>query len=474
MSTPGEHVFPNLDEAFPFPSPPPVPPVFPNIPPEGAPGDVVFPSHYPPGTTPNATPPADAQPSPETGGETVAPPADTTPPAPPPFVGPVEEGYSLPAPRPFDMPYAPPTHDLPQPIPRYPLPGEPYYVLPWPTVEPPGGPVGSDTWYESIQIPRNAPREWYRHEPRGWHLQQVDTRTVPRMPPTQQPPTNPPVPIPRGASGGVDRPGLPSGGWSWDVYEEIARRVVRDTVRRVGTPIGVAGPRILGPIGAVIGVIIDAERLGSGERQMMPTPEIPPVDIPVPTPVFDNSPLPLPSPVPTPLPMPLPAPSAPSSTSSPTPSSTSSPTPSSSPSPAPQPAPRPQRFGVPWSQILSGIILGRATRVGPGTRSYVDPLTQVPFDALPSPVISPTPATPITATPTTPIPTPTPLTPFQPSVASSAPPALRTRTRTRECNCEPKKKRKKARECAARAPLRWAGGPKKGKPAGTRCYAFKG
>jgi hypothetical protein len=107
----------------------------------------------------------------------------------------------------------------------------------------------------------------------------------------------------------------------------------------------------------------------------------------------------------------------------------------------------------------------------------VDPLTQVPFDVLPSPVISPTPTTPITATPATPatpIPTPTPLTPFQPSVQSFGPPAVRTRTRTKECHCDKPKKRKKARECAARAPLRWAGGPKKGKPAGTRCYAFKG
>jgi len=67
------------------------------------------------------------------------------------------------------------------------------------------------------------------------------------------------------------------------------------------------------------------------------------------------------------------------------------------------------------------------------------------------------------------------LTSFNPQVltSSSAPPRLRTRTRQDECNCEPKRKRK-PRKCRASAPLTWAGGPRKGQSAGSRCYSFEG
>lgn len=42
-----------------------------------------------------------------------------------------------------------------------------------------------------------------------------------------------------------------------------------------------------------------------------------------------------------------------------------------------------------------------------------------------------------------------------------------------QCDCSQcRSRKKKPRKCLARAPLRWAGGPKKGKPAGTRCIRF--
>lgn len=148
--------------------------------------------------------------------------------------------------------------------------------------------------------------------------------------------------------------------------------------------------------------------------------------------------------------------------------------------PRPSPAaPRPSRATAPRSQTVTpplgspldllGLLgaLGSSTRrssltvprTSSRTSTAVDPLT-LPRTSL------------VSDTLTTTQPLGQPLTGLQPQLLSSRPPTRTgTRTRTRECECKPKRKAK-PRKCRARAPLRWAGGPKKGQSAGSRCYSF--
>lgn len=275
-----------------------------------------------------------------------------------------------------------------------------------------------------------------------------------------------PIPTPRSSPRG---PGPASGGWSWEVYRQMAERVIRDTVKRAGSaarsaPVIIEGEvvrrggSVLGPIGAVIGGIAVPGELGSGTLppdELYRAPEIPAPTI--------EQPAPLPLPEPEPWPISTPSPSSPSPTAP-------APQPSSSPAPSPRPVRTPTatnplfRFAP-----LIGSLIPRSRLTRPQAFS-------IPSPSVTSSTSSPT-STSTFVDPLTPISTPTgaPLTGPQASVASSAPPITPTRTRTREdrCKCKPKK-RKKSRECSARGQLVWASGPKKGKPAGSRCYAFVG
>lgn len=169
-----------------------------------------------------------------------------------------------------------------------------------------------------------------------------------------------------------------------------------------------------------------------GPQTVTPVPQLPPMTVPSTPPAS--------SPTTSSPPISIPAPSVPAPVSS-----------TSSPGTA-------ARIGI---GILIGVIgdlFGRPRRITvPGTFPGVGnvPATDVP--AIPAPGVGVAPA-------------PIPLTGFN----TAALPYAATQARTRRCRC-PKckqKKRKKARPCLARAPLVWAGGPKKGKPAGTRCIRF--
>lgn len=341
--------------------------------------------------------------------------------------------------------------------------------------------------------------------------------TFPTETPAPAPPGNPPVGLPPGPA---TRPGIPSGGWSWDEYAKRAARAVKDTATRKG--IGRAiGRRLLGPIGVIIDVLTpnqlgnddwatpsgppapepsigeDIARAGGiiglgtaigvgviiDELGNLP-PAIPPLGddelvgvvvprVEIPAPVITQPEVPWPSPTPPTIPSPsTPAPSTPTA---------SAPSPAATGAPAPASAPLPGGFSpstiAPWSALLSAIIVSRnrqRTR-SPWPDIFPPALTSSPLPSAPSPLQSALPVPSATLVPTTTAPGSTPLTAFQPAVSSSAPPTMRTRTRTRECHCDSKpKKRRKPRECTTRGQLVWASGPKKGKPAGTRCVTFKG
>jgi hypothetical protein len=68
------------------------------------------------------------------------------------------------------------------------------------------------------------------------------------------------------------------------------------------------------------------------------------------------------------------------------------------------------------------------------------------------------------------------LTPVEPEVLPSAgdylPPYFTQQTPTDQCNCR-ERKRQRRRKCRAKAPVRWAGGPKKGQLAGKRCISWE-
>lgn len=237
-----------------------------------------------------------------------------------------------------------------------------------------------------------------------------------------------------------------------------------------------------GVIGGLGGIIIGAtfpEPLGSGE---LPFPPIPSVDIPLPEISPDVQLPPLPEP-PAPVFSAPPAPDVVVVTPTgelpqPEPQTVSSPAPSSRIGP-----------GAIIGTILGGLLAPRLTprrRTVPTPDQFVNPFTNTP----PSPDVQPLPNAPPLPrldplTPpageflpgTTPTPTPTGLTMPQPLVADSGTPQITDPTRTSECNCEDpgqrRKQRKKPRKCLTRANLIWAGGPKSGKPAGSRCIKFE-
>lgn len=301
------------------------------------------------------------------------------------------------------------------------------------------------------------------------------------------------------------RPRVPGGARGGQIFEgEILRRTGAGAARTIGRA-------IFGPIGAAIWGIVEAGELGSGELTpeqrdeqeslgrdiargggiiaaggvigagvvleelgKLPGPlPLPPDDeeepfdlkdfpvpsIPAPS-IGQPAPLPLPSPIPTPLPMPSPARRT----------APSSPPPRQAPRGASRPAAAPATS--PWPAIAS--VLGNALQ---NRRSAWTLPKTAALNRLGDAIVTP-PATSVspisTSTPLAPSPTSPPLTGFQNAVLSSSPPRLRrTRSRTRECDCEPKPRRK-ARKCHASAPVIWAGGPKKGKVAGNRCYSFTG
>lgn len=357
---------------------------------------------------------------------------------------------------------------------------------------------------------------------------------TPTPTPAPAPPISPPVATPSPTP--APSPGPASGGTSPESYRGQVERVMRDTAKRRGAArvaekvlegeilrrgAGAIGRAILGPIGAIFGAAIPSE-LGSGEvspdelernrarereRQIeeesiiseigrdifrggaiggagivigggvivdellkrglprtIPLPddvgdeppvsvEVPRVDIPASV-ISQPSPLPLPTPPTSPLPMP-----------SPPPSSSRSPRTSSIPRAARLPAPAASVLTQPWP--LLGLLTGSQTRRSALTRPRTALFTE------PGAAIATQPATSVSLiSPTSALPTTADLTGFQAQVLGSSPPRIGTRTRTRECQCEPKRK-KPARKCRARAPVKWAGGPKIGQLAGTRCISFE-
>jgi hypothetical protein len=340
------------------------------------------------------------------------------------------------------------------------------------------------------------------------------------LPPSLGTPTSAPslpaptLPPPGAPPGPPAQPPPASGGWSTETYRRSVERVMRDTATRRGAPaprppiegeILRAAPsifgRVLGSLGGILwpspidpGVPTPDEQAEArrrfeesigeesiGERvtraigvgaggigfgtavifeqleqlgrvtpvgfpmdEPVPLAPIPAVEIP--TPGFQQPRLPSPAtPAAPPIPLPQPPPlSTPTRGSQTVPRSRQrGATSSSSP------------FSFAWPSFL-GLLENRRSVLPQGTTSALTPgLSTPPFSSLGD---APSRLTQLNTQP----------------VPSIPPPTLRTRTRTRECECEPKKKRKKPRKCRARAPLRWAGGPKKGKPAGFRCYSFEG
>jgi hypothetical protein len=343
--------------------------------------------------------------------------------------------------------------------------------------------------------------------------------TIPTQPTPPLPQPTPPVSTPTPPAGATPPPA--GGGLSDESIRAQAERARADTqVRRSAPPkkppfiegeilersripagIGRIAGKILGPIGVMIDIFTPT-KLGKGERdpvevaadiereleraelerarleeavraaheRAFPTPRIPePTLPPLPAPPVPSIPIPAPRPIPT-----RPAPAR---------------------SPSPVPAPTRQRVPAPapppWAVVASNIgdaVLQRVVS-RPRTRrsawtvpnsllstpTVTNPLTPTsPFTpAVPStPTIPSTPTVP--GTPVTPFTPgfPSPLTPINPGVSSSAPPFTPTRSRTDRCDCKPKRK-KPERKCRARAPIVWAGGPRKGQQAGTRCFSWE-
>lgn len=346
----------------------------------------------------------------------------------------------------------------------------------------------------------------------------VGERTFgPTMRPGAPPTAFPPVPT----GGGAGAYGAIYQGQEPD-YRRIAERAMRDTaIRQAGRVIeGVIlqrGPSMAGGIiGAVIGSVINPNPLGSGERSpeeqafpdlgtdiargvgvtvggitlggmvilggdpgapiMIPDAgdepgvrvDVPGVEIPAPSGIeqpFPPTQEPSPWPIATPTPSPV---NTPSSTGQPTTGTGSSTT------TTPAPTAPPAASSVPWWNLLSAAVQSRARRqrASLGATNY---LTTPSPTQTSQPTTSGTPTTSTPSAPSTPISPTEPLTSINTRAANSAPPRQRTRTRTRECHCDPKPKRRKpARECNARGQLVWASGPKKGRPAGSRCVSFKG
>lgn len=141
-------------------------------------------------------------------------------------------------------------------------------------------------------------------------------------------------------------------------------------------------------------------------------------------------------------------------------SARTAPRPSSTPAPSPR-VPQPRALATPaWWPVLAGLATWLLRR-----NSTRTPWAELWPAATPSP--SPSPPSPQPSPAPVPSPMPGPgLTPLNTQSARSPP-------RNRRCHCSPKK-RKPPRECTTRGQLIWASGPKKGKPAGSRCVNFKG
>jgi len=182
-------------------------------------------------------------------------------------------------------------------------------------------------------------------------------------------------------------------------------------------------------------------RTGVPGRRTTRAPFPEPITLPAPAPVEVPRPQPQPLPAPEPqivlpkpslpVPVPVPAPSAP-------------------PTRLPRRAPAPQRPIFNFPPVPGGFLWNILTR----NRSSTSPLQFVSPAGAPSASPAPSPATPPTASP---MPFPTPLTSLNAGGVRSCSP------------CRPSKPRRK---CRNRAPVKWAGGPKKGELAGSRCYSF--
>lgn len=144
------------------------------------------------------------------------------------------------------------------------------------------------------------------------------------------------------------------------------------------------------------------------------------------------------------------------------------------PFPAPPAAPgksRRQRVRQAGKAIISGQLsnlwpfVGAITGLIGATRGSRSPTVNVaaPMPLTP-PVIAPEPTSPA----------PAPVTSPPPLVLVAGGSGFGGTVATADtCDCSQcKSKRKKPRKCLQKAPLRWAGGPKKGKAAGTRCVRF--
>jgi len=431
----------------------------------------------------NASAPPVAPPTnPQVGVETLPPP-NSTDPAPLPGAG------SLPGSR--DDDYAPPGGVI------SPLPPDADYSL-GPAVGIPG--YDPDDYERAID--EDAMEYRFRPFPEvyfgGGNFNfwvQPDTQTRPRVeiPQPSDAPYNPPAPPgsePDGArrrQGARERDAIIRDAVSRSRADSAIRsgrgRVIQGAARRVVR-------RILGPFGDALfpeelgsGEVSEAERVGRELDERLRSledmareifdnpyrgrgvlgPEIAP--LPEPAPPVISPPWPTPSPTASRSP-PLPQPSTPQQPRPAQPTTTRSPAPQRPASTSPSAI----ASSWPWlSPLLSSVISG-AVSTPSGARSRftlpqrltgpapaVDPLTP------PRPTIGTDPLTP---------PRGNPLTRFDAAPLGSSPPGLtQTRTRTRECRCE-KPKRKKQRKCRARAPLKWAGGPRKGQSAGSRCYSF--
>lgn len=392
------------------------------------------------------------------------------------------------------------------PIPNIDVPMPP--ELPGDVIDPEAPPplpmTNAENYPYNIYVPpgggttARAPREQDNPYAPRYALGAVMTPRIPRIPlPRSAPRGQPPREVPEAIEGEViPRPtrGFERYGDLGDaeddyidaVYGEIARRrrtvegeVLRDRIppnprpgrssergpfgsRRQGEVV-IVGRRPPQPPVAIGGVPVrfprpDVRVVTNPPRLPLPrAPQPPrPPSVEIPRPPLPTIPQPQPPQMRVPAPAPLPAPA-----------------PAPMPVPAPPTTPRSQTTTPGRSRLpeqLARVLLGALSRSTPRSSFTLGTIARQFVNPAPStPGMTNTPTPGVTATP---IPTPG-LTPFNTPSASFSPPSTPTRTRTRECHCDDKpKKRKPRRRCDARGQLVWASGPKKGKPAGSRCIRF--
>jgi hypothetical protein len=188
-------------------------------------------------------------------------------------------------------------------------------------------------------------------------------------------------------------------------------------------------------------------------RLTLPVPQPPTFPAPEPLPGTGRPPpetLPWPMSPPPPMPLPRPSP-PPSSTRLPRSPRTRSATPATLPqtilggllSRVLTPSPTPSRTPLQW----------------PTTTPLPEPLPASPPSSLPlTPMVPPAPISPPTLT--------MPLTQLDVGLL----PSLQPQSQRERCECKTPAKRRK---CRQRAAVKWAGGPRKGQLAGSRCYSFQ-